>query len=80
MTDWDFVVRFMQDECILSGCRPQSILATIDYLRRWDSGSLLNMSQRSICERHGISTVCLRNNVRKVKASKHYKKIMGMLR
>lgn len=78
--DWDLVVRFVQDECILSGCRPSSILATIDYLRRFDSPTLMNMSKSSIALKYGISTVCLRNNLRKIKESKHHKKIMSMLR
>lgn len=71
------VKQFCYDNIILSGCRPKTVDGTIFYLRHY--GEVSHITQEVLCEKYDISTVALRNNVKKIRNSKHYEKIKKML-
>jgi len=78
MNELEEVKQFCLDNIILSGCRPATIDGTLMYLKNFASKT--HMSQEKICEKFGVSTVALRNNVKKIRLSKEYPKIKEMLK
>ncbi len=73
----DKVKQFCYDNIILSGCKPSAVDATLFYLKHY--GGSAHMPQQNVCLKFNISTVCLRNNVKRVRESKHFEEIKVML-
>lgn len=67
------VKKFCFDSCILSGHNPKCVDASIYYLYHDD------LYQTTVAHQFGVSTVSIRNIVKKVKRSEHWGVVKVML-
>lgn len=71
------VKKFCFDSCILSGHNPKCVDASIFFLYNDSAGR--HVSQTIVSHQFGITSVSLRNNVKKIKQSEHWNIIKVML-
>jgi len=77
MDEIEITKQYCLDNCILSGCSPKTINATLHYLKDYNTSN--HRKQDDVSKEYGISTVALRNNIHKITRSEHLTEIKKLI-